>query len=37
MVRAMYGVQLKDRRAKDLVLIFSLCETMDQLAMVNSV
>ena len=36
MVRAMYGVQLKDRkRSTDLML--SLCESIDQLAIANSV
>ena len=34
MVRAMCGVQLKDRkRSTDLVFMFGLCETIDQLAM----
>ena len=38
MVKAMCGVQLTDRkRSKDLMFILSLKETMDQLAMANSV
>ena len=38
MVRAMCGVQLKDRkRATDLILLLSLNETVDQFDMVNSV
>ena len=38
MVRAMCGVQLKDRkRSMDLILVFGLNETIDQLAMANSV
>ena len=38
MVRAMCGVQLKDRKiSKDLMLMLSLNETIDQLAMANSV
>ena len=38
MVRAMYGVQLKDRkRSKDFILMLGLNETIDQLAMANSV
>ena len=39
MVRAMYGVQLKDRkRSKDLMLIVGLLnEAMDQFAMANCV
>ena len=37
MVRAMCGVQLKDRkRSKDLMLMLGLNETIDQLAMANS-
>ena len=37
-MRAMYGVQLKDRkRLKDLMLILDLNETMDLLAMAKSV
>ena len=38
MVRAMYGVQLKDRkRSKDLMFMLGLMETMEQLPMANSV
>ena len=38
MVRAMCGVQLKDRkRSADLMFMLGLKETMDQLAMTNSV
>ena len=38
MVRAMCGVQLKDRkRSTDLMFMLGLNETIDQLAMVNSV
>ena len=38
MVRAMCGVQLKDRkRSMDLMFMLGLKETMDQLAMGNSV
>ena len=38
MVRAMYGVQLKDRkRSTDLMLMLDLNETIDQLATTNSV
>ena len=38
MVRAMFGVQLKDRkRYTDLMFILGLNETMDQLAMASSV
>ena len=38
MVRAMFGIQLKDRkRSKDLMLMLDLNETMDNLAMANSV
>ena len=38
MVRAMCGVQLKDRkRSTDLMLLFGLKEAIDQLAMANSV
>ena len=38
MVRAMCGVQLKDRkRSMDLMFMLCLKETMDQLAMTNSV
>ena len=38
MVRAMRGVQLKDRkRSTDLMLMLGLKETIDQLAMANSV
>ena len=38
MVRVMYGVQLKYRkRSKDLMLMLVMNETMDQLAMANSV
>ena len=38
MVRAMCGLQLKDRkRSKHLVLMLGLNETIDQLAMANSV
>ena len=38
MVRAMCGVQLKDRkRSKDLMFMLGLYETIDQLAMANSV
>ena len=38
MVRAMCGVQLKDRkRSTDLTLMLGLNETIDQLAMANSV
>ena len=38
MVRTMCGVQFKDRkRSQDLVLILGLRETIDQLAMANSV
>ena len=38
MVRAMCGVQLKDKkRYTDLMLILILSETIDQLAMANSV
>ena len=37
-MRAMCGVQLKDREiSKDLMLLLGLNETMDQLAMANSV
>ena len=37
-VRAMCGVQLKDRkRVKILILMLGLNETMDQLSMLNSV
>ena len=37
-VREMYGVQLKDRKSsRDLILMFSLNETIDQLAMTNSI
>ena len=37
MVRAMCGVQLKDRiRSMDLMLMLGLNETIDQLAMANS-
>ena len=36
-VRAMCGVQLKDRnRAKDLMLMLGLDETIDQLTLANS-
>ena len=36
-VRAMCGVQLKDRkRSTDLMFMFGLSETIDQLAMANS-
>ena len=38
MVRAMCGLQVKDRRrSKDFMLMFGLNETIDQLAMANSV
>ena len=38
MVRAMCGVQLKDRkRSTDFMFMLGLRETMDQLAMTNSV
>ena len=38
MVRAMYGVQLKDRkRSMNLMLMLGLNETIDQLAMASSV
>ena len=38
MVRAVCGVQLKDsKKVKDLMLMFGLNETFDQLAMANSV
>ena len=38
MVRAMCGIQLKDRkRSKDLMLMLGLMETIDHLAIVNSV
>ena len=38
MVKAMYGVQLKDRkRSIDLMLMMGLKETNEQLAMTNSV
>ena len=38
MVRAMCGVQLKDRKiSMGLMFMFSLKKTMDQLAMTNSV
>ena len=38
MVRAMFGVQLKDRkRAKSMMLKFCLNETINQLAMANNV
>ena len=38
MMRAMCGVQLKDRkRSTDLMFMLGLNETIDQLAMVNSV
>ena len=38
MVRAMCGVQLKDRkRSTDLMFMLGLCETIDQLTMANSV
>ena len=38
MVRAMCGVQLKDRkRSSDLMFMLDLNEAIDQLAMVNSV
>ena len=38
MVRAMCGVQLKDRkRSTDLMSMLSLKETVDQLSMANSV
>ena len=38
MVRTMCGVQLKDRkRSIDLMLMLGLNETMDRLAMTNSV
>ena len=38
MVRAMSGLQLKDRkRSADLMYMLSLSETIDQLAMANSV
>ena len=38
MVRAMCGVQLKDRkRSTDLMFMLGLNETIDKLAMVNSV
>ena len=38
MVRAMCGVQLKDRkRSTDMMFILCLKETMDQLAMANNV
>ena len=37
MVRAICGIQLKDRkRAKDLILMMDLNETIDQLALTNS-
>ena len=38
MVRAICAVQLKDiKRSKDLMLMLGLSETIDRLAMVNSV
>ena len=38
MVRAMCGAQLKDRRrSMDLIFMLGLNETVDQLAMANSV
>ena len=38
MLRAMYGIQLKDRqRSKDLTLMLGLNEAIDQLAMASSV
>ena len=38
MVRAMCGVQIKDRkRSMDLMFMLDLNETIDQLAMANSV
>ena len=38
MVRAIYGAQFKDKkRSADLIFMLSLDETIDQLAMVNSV
>ena len=38
MVRAMCGVQLKDRKiSKDLMFMLGLTETIDQLAMANNV
>ena len=38
MVRVMCGIQLKDRKTStDLMFMLSLNETMDQLAMANSV
>ena len=38
MVRAMCGVQLKDRkRSTDLMFMLGMCEAIDQLAMANSV
>ena len=38
MVRAMCGVQLKDRiRSIDLMFVLGLNETIDQLAIVNSI
>ena len=37
-VRAMCGVQLKDRKGStDLMFLWTLCATLDQLAMTNSV
>ena len=37
-LRAMFGVQLKDRqRSIDLMIMFGLSETIDKLAMANSV
>ena len=35
MVRAMCGVQLKDKKSKDLMSMLGLNETTDQLDMVN--
>ena len=38
MVRAMYGVQLKEKiRSRDFMLMLGLNETIDQLAIANSV
>ena len=37
MVKAMSGVKLKDRRSKDFMLMLDLNETINQLAMANSV
>ena len=37
MVRAVCGVHLKDRRSKNFMLVLDLIETIDQLAMANSV